>query len=306
MSRQWRLLSGRHITYAAIAIACVLTIPSLHAEAQQPAHVTILYDAFGPASALQKDWGFAALIEYGGRRILFDTGSDAGIFARNVKQLGVDLTRLDAAVISHRHGDHTTGLEVVIAANATVPIYAPQEGAFFGGGVPKEFLTRDSSVPANMRYFDGRDPDLLRSGTPWPRANFQIVTRTTEILPGFFVLTTRSDKPGTREMNELSLAVRTPKGLAVVVGCSHPGIEKILDAAAQIDTQLYTSIGGFHLVQTPPEEIERVAGLLHDTLKLQRVAPGHCTSEPGFAAIMRKFGDRFDQAGIGARLQLPR
>ena len=287
-------------------MACLFMMIPLQAEAQQPARVTILYDAFGPGSALQKDWGFAALIEYGGRRILFDTGNDAAIFARNVERLGVDLTRLDAAVISHRHGDHTTGLEVLIAANPPVPIYAPQEGAFFRGGAPKEFLARDASVPANMRYFDGKDPDALRSGTPWRRANFQIVTRTTEILPGFFVLTTRSDKPGTREMNELSLAVRTPQGLAVVVGCSHPGVEKILDAAAQIDKQLYTSIGGLHLVQTPREEIERVAAVLHDTLKLQRVAPGHCTSEPGFAAFIRKFGDRFDQAGLGATLQLPR
>jgi 7,8-dihydropterin-6-yl-methyl-4-(beta-D-ribofuranosyl)aminobenzene 5'-phosphate synthase len=107
-------------------------------------------------------------------------------------------------------------------------------------------------------------------------------------------------------MNEVSLAIRTPQGLAVVVGCSHPGVEKILDAAAQIDKQLYTTIGGFHLVLTPREEIERVAGVLHDTLKLQRVAPGHCTSEPGFAAFIRKFSDRFDQAGLGATLQLPR
>ena len=287
-------------------MACLLMMIPLQTEAQEPARVTILYDAFGPGSALQKDWGFAALIEYGGRRILFDTGNDAAIFTRNVERLGVDLTRLDAAVISHRHGDHTTGLEVLIAANPSVPIYAPQEGAFFGGGAPKEFLARDASVPANMRYFDGKDPDALRSGTPWPRANFQILTRTTEILPGFFVLTTKSDKPGTREMNELSLAVRTPQGLAVVVGCSHPGVEKILDAAAQIDKQLYTSIGGFHLVQTPREEIERVAAVLHDTLRLQRVAPGHCTSEPGFAAFIRKFGDRFDRAGLGATLQLPR
>lgn len=286
-------------------LACLMMIP-LQAEAQPPARVTILYDAFGPASALQKDWGFAALVEYGGRRILFDTGNDAAIFARNVERLGVDLTRLDAVVISHRHGDHTTGLEALSAANPEVPIYAPQEGAFFRSGAPKEFLARDASLPANMRYFDGQDPDALRSGTPWPRGNFHIVTRTTEILPGFFVLTTRSDKPGTREMNELSLAVRTPQGLAVVVGCSHPGVETILDAAAQIDKQLYTSIGGFHLVQTPREEIERVAAVLHDTLKLQRVAPGHCTSEPGFAAFIRKFGDRFDQAGLGATLQLPR
>ena len=285
-------------------VAFTLVVISRHANAQQPARVTILYDAFGPASALQKDWGFAALLEYGGRRILFDTGNDAAIFARNVKQLAVDLTRLDAVVISHRHGDHTTGLEVVVAANPRVPIYVPQEPAFFRGGAPKEFLARDPSLPRQMQYFEGKD-NALRSGTPWPQANFQMVRGTTEILPGFFVLTTRSEKAGTREMNELSLAIRSPKGLAVIVGCSHPGVENILVAAAQIDKQLYTTIGGFHLVLTPGEEIERVANMLHDTLGLQRVAPGHCTSEPGFAAFMRKFGDRFDQAGLGAVLQLP-
>ena len=290
----------------AIALACVLTMIPVQAAAQQPARVTILYDAFGPASTLQKDWGFAALIEYGGRRILFDTGNDAGIFARNVAHLRVDLSRLDAAVISHRHGDHTTGLETLIAANPAVAIYAPRESAFFKGGAPADFFARDASLPASMRYFDGKDPAAVRSGTPWPRGNFQIVTGTTEIFPGFFVLTTMSDKPGTREMNELSLAIRTSQGLAVVVGCSHPGIEKILDAAAQIDTQLYTAIGGFHLVQTPGAEVERIAGVLHDRLKLQRVAPGHCTSEPGFAAFIRRFGDRFDQAGLGVTLPLPR
>lgn len=290
----------------AFPVAFTLVMASVHADAQQPARATILYDAFGPASALQKDWGFAALVEYGGRRILFDTGNDAAIFARNVKQLGVDLTRLDAVVISHRHGDHTTGLEVVVAGNPGVPIYVPQEPAFFGSRVPQEFRARDPLLPPQMRYFEGRDPGVLRSGTPWPQANFQIVRGTTEILPGVFVLTTRSEKAGTREMNELSLAVRTPKGLAVIVGCSHPGVENILVAAAQVDKQLYTAIGGFHLVLTPGAEIERVASMLHDTLSVQRVAPGHCTGEPGFAAFMRRFGDRFDQAGLGAVLQLPR
>jgi 7,8-dihydropterin-6-yl-methyl-4-(beta-D-ribofuranosyl)aminobenzene 5'-phosphate synthase len=290
----------------AVAIAFVMVTSSFPANAQPPARVTILYDAFGPPSDLQKDWGFAALIEYNGRRVLFDTGNDAGIFARNVERLGVDLSRLDAAVISHRHGDHTTGLEVLIAANPTVPIYAPQEGAFFRGGAPAAFLARDPSIPVTMRYFDGKDPGEVRSGTPWRGGNFQIVTSTTEILPGFFVLTTRSDKTGTREMNEVSLAVRTPQGLAVLVGCSHPGVEKILDAAKQIDAQLYTAIGGFHLVMAPREEVDRVVSELHDTLKLRRVAPGHCTSEPGFAAFMRRFGDRFDQAGLGLTLPLPR
>jgi 7,8-dihydropterin-6-yl-methyl-4-(beta-D-ribofuranosyl)aminobenzene 5'-phosphate synthase len=289
----------------ATLIAASILLTSTAAAAQAPSRVTILYDAFGAAAGLQKDWGFAAFIEYGGRRILFDTGNDAGIFARNVKQLGVDLARLDAVVISHRHGDHTTGLETVIAANPGVPIYAPQEGAFFKGAVPTQFLVRDDSLPPDMRYFDGKPPDRLQSGTPWPKGNFRIVTKTTEIFPGFFAITTRSEKPGTREMNEVSLAIRTARGLVVVVGCSHPGVERILESAARIDARLYTTIGGFHLVQEPGQELERVSSLLHDTLKLQRVAPGHCTSESGFAAFMRKFGDRFDQAGLGTVLRLP-
>ena len=53
--------------------------------------ITVLYDAFGKTSTLTKDWGFAALIEYGGKRILFDTGNNAEIFAHNVEAKGIDL-----------------------------------------------------------------------------------------------------------------------------------------------------------------------------------------------------------------------
>jgi 7,8-dihydropterin-6-yl-methyl-4-(beta-D-ribofuranosyl)aminobenzene 5'-phosphate synthase len=49
------------------------------ASAQSEKRITILYDAFGPPSSLKMDWGFAALIEYNGRRILFDTGNNADI-----------------------------------------------------------------------------------------------------------------------------------------------------------------------------------------------------------------------------------
>jgi 7,8-dihydropterin-6-yl-methyl-4-(beta-D-ribofuranosyl)aminobenzene 5'-phosphate synthase len=160
------------LVIAAMVVGLAL-LPPAPADAQQAGRVTILYDAFGGPSALQKDWGFAALVEYGGRRVLFDTGNDAAIFARNVKQLGVDLSRLDAAVISHRHGDHTTGLEVLIATNPKVAIYVPREGAFFKGAVPMEFLAPDPTLPPNMRYFDGNPPGGLRGGTPWPRAIFR-------------------------------------------------------------------------------------------------------------------------------------
>ncbi len=274
-------------------------------NAQEAKRITILYDAFGAPSALVKDWGFAAFVEYGGKRILFDTGNDARVFEHNVKQLGIDLKRLDAVVISHRHGDHTSGLTYLLEVNSAVNIYAPQESSFFKAPMPLGFLAPYPGLPADLRYFDGKTPERLVSGTPWEKGKFEIVTKTIEISPGVFVLTTRSQKPGTLEMNEVSLAIHTPKGLAVVVGCSHPGVEKILEEAAKIDRRLYTVTGGFHLVLTSQEEIQRVATVLHDSLKIERVAPGHCTSEAGFAVFLDRFKERFDRAGLGRVISLP-
>jgi 7,8-dihydropterin-6-yl-methyl-4-(beta-D-ribofuranosyl)aminobenzene 5'-phosphate synthase len=287
------------------ALLLAATCACSASQAQTEKRVTILYDAFGPPSNLKLDWGFAALVEYGGKRILFDTGNNAKIFEHNVKELAVDLKQLDAVIISHRHGDHTSGLSYLLQVNPSVKIYAPVEAAQFKGPMPIAFLKREPGLPPTMSYYRGQNPEQFVSGSPWPDANFEIIRDQTEIFPGFFVLTTISEKPGTRDMNELSLAIRTPEGLAVIVGCSHPGIEKILGAAAKIDPQLYTATGGFHLVVTAPEEVERVAALLDETLKIKRVAPGHCTSEFGFQVFMSRFRDRFDQAGAGRTIALP-
>lgn len=278
----------------------------LPATAQSEQRITIVYDAFGPPSNnLKMDWGFAAFVEYGGRRILFDTGNNAKTFAHNIKELGIDLRRLDAVIISHRHGDHTSGLNHLLEVNPTVTIYAPQEGAYFKGKTPLVFLKREPGLPPSMSYYRGKEPETFVTGSPWQDANFEIIMENKEIFPGFFVLTTKSDKPGTRDMNELSLAIRTPEGLALVVGCSHPGVEKILEAASKIDTNLYTATGGFHLVVTPPEEVRRVASVLSDTLKIKRIAPGHCTGELGFKVLMEQFKDRFDQVGLGQTIKIP-
>jgi len=92
-----------------------------------PTTVTILYDAFGGGPGLVRDWGFAVLIEYQGKRILFDTGNNAAIFMQNADRLHVDLTKLDLVVVSHRHSDHAAGLSAVLRLNPDVPVYAPRE-----------------------------------------------------------------------------------------------------------------------------------------------------------------------------------
>jgi 7,8-dihydropterin-6-yl-methyl-4-(beta-D-ribofuranosyl)aminobenzene 5'-phosphate synthase len=126
------------------------------ASAQEsPARVTILYDAFGKPSSLKRGWGYSALVEYGGKRVLFDTGGNVDDFAYNVKTLGVDLTRLDFVVLTHRHGDHTSGLNHVLSVNPGVKIYTPVESAGFGTPTGPNLLKhrrrKVDSVPDDLR-----------------------------------------------------------------------------------------------------------------------------------------------------------
>src|ERR1700740_1486014 len=104
--------------------SCATPQPTPATTAVARARITVLYDAFGKDAAMTKDWGYSALVEINGKRILFDTGDDAAIFAKNVKAKGVDLTKLDFVVLTHRHGDHVSGLSYVLKVNPKVRIYA--------------------------------------------------------------------------------------------------------------------------------------------------------------------------------------
>jgi 7,8-dihydropterin-6-yl-methyl-4-(beta-D-ribofuranosyl)aminobenzene 5'-phosphate synthase len=94
---------------AGISSLISIAAPTRAAVPESKSQITILYDAFGIDSSMTKDWGFSALVEVAGKRILFDTGNDADIFAANVKANGVDLKTLDFVVLSHRHSDHMAG-----------------------------------------------------------------------------------------------------------------------------------------------------------------------------------------------------
>ena len=288
-----------------LTTSVLLLLPNV-AEAQAQNRITILYDAFGKPSALEKDWGFAALLEYGGRRILFDTGNNADTFAHNVKALKVDLKRLDFVVISHRHGDHTSGLNYLLSINPTVKIYVPKETyGVFGSSLPGTFYRRAESLPPELRYFGGAPPEVVHHGTPWMRAHFVYVESLTEVVPGIHLIPTVSQTPGTLELRELTLAVKTPKGLILATGCSHPGIEKILEASLAVDKHVHLIFGGLHLVTTPDPEVARIATALDERWQVDLIAPGHCTGEPAFAALRKAFGARYLYAGLGTILKLP-
>jgi 7,8-dihydropterin-6-yl-methyl-4-(beta-D-ribofuranosyl)aminobenzene 5'-phosphate synthase len=292
---------------AMLLAGCAATTSPPSAAGAEPskAQITVLYDAFGRSSAMQKDWGYAALIEYGGKRILFDTGNSSDLLAQNAKAKGIDLSKVDFVVMSHRHGDHMGGMAYLLSVNPKVKIYAPKEGfGVYGADLPSTFYRKDASLPPEQRYYDGAPPEVMRFGAAWPGANFQLIDKKTEIAPGIHLIALVSDKPGTLELRELSLAINTPEGMVIVVGCSHPGIDKIVEAAAKINPRIQFIAGGFHLVVSKDEEIEKIATALRDTYKVAYVAPGHCTGEPTFTALKKSFGDRYLYAGLGTSIVL--
>jgi 7,8-dihydropterin-6-yl-methyl-4-(beta-D-ribofuranosyl)aminobenzene 5'-phosphate synthase len=297
------------VAAAAVAIGLFATTTASHA-APKPASVeapriTVLYDAFGKDAAMTRDWGYSALVEIDGKRILFDTGDDATVLAHNAKAKGVDLAHLDFVVLSHRHSDHVSGLSTVLRANPHAVIYAPKEGfGIFGSDLPSAFYRKDESLPAEKRYYGGTPPATMKFGTLFPGADIRLIDKTTEVMPGITLIALVSDTAGTKELKELSLAIDTPDGVVLVVGCSHPGIEAIVAEAAKIDPHIHVVAGGFHLVAASDAAIASVVGALHDTWKIDFVAPGHCTGEPTFAALGKAFGERYLYAGLGAVLSL--
>ena len=296
---------------AAFGSALILTsyAPTQSRAAAAPVpvspRITILYDAFGKDSTMTKDWGYAALVEINGKRILFDTGDDPEILAKNAKAKGVDLKKLDFVVLSHRHGDHIGGFTFIRNVNPRIKVYAPKENfGVFGSDLPSTFYRKDASLPAEMRYYAGVPPVTMKFGTAFPGANIEMIDKTTEVAPGITLIALISDAPGTKELKELSLAINTAEGIVLVVGCGHPGIEAIVAEAAKINPHIHFIAGGFHLVVAQDPAIEKVAAALHDTYHVDYIAPGHCTGEPTFAALQKAFGDRYVYAGLGARLDV--
>ena len=284
-----------------VAVAALRAVPA----AAPSSRVTILYDAFGTAPAMRKDWGYSALVAHGGRRVLFDTGNNPEIFARNVRAAGVDLTRLDFVVLSHRHLDHAAGLGHLLRVNPNVTIYAPRESfGAFGSALPSTFYRKADSLPAAMRYYGGRPPDTMAFGSAWPAGRFVLVDSTRAVAPGVHLVSLVSEAAGTKELRELSLVLATPAGAVLVAGCSHPGIERIVQAASALGRPVHTAFGGFHLPAATDAEIERIAASLHDGYRVARLAPGHCTGEPAFYRFKRVWGDDYLYAGVGSVIPL--
>ncbi len=293
--------------------------------------ITNLYDAFGKdRPGLTRDFGFSALVTYGDKTILFDAGSNADIFQRNVEALGVDLQKIDFVVISHAHFDHLNGLDYVLSKNPKVKIYFPYD-IFWGAPVPFDATGMDpaakDALPPEMQYFEGGPTKFVirQSGRFWG-SNIEFIKKDTVIFPGISLIATGApymgyftkypnvnlvneqlaDAPADQstakfsELPELSLSLQTRAGEVVVVGCSHSTVQAIV-AEARAFTQRTIDLvcGGFHLLPFREPDIRALTATMQKDLGVQRVAPAHCTGHLGFKLFREAYGENYLFLGLG-------
>jgi len=315
-------------------IALLLLGPTLLLFAQSSAEhrpadqntILNMYDAFGyQKKGTVLDWGFSALIHYNGKTILFDTGNNADKFEHNVKALGVDLNQVDIAVLSHRHFDHISGFDYMLKVKPTVKAYLPADSAL---GAPIRFAfshdTKESlaGVPPEQLYFNGtiNSKDDFKPGDRFHGANQEFVPTSREIAPGIYLIATRSamqgdfnayppNEPGHPDLAgfpELSLALKTEKGIVLITGCSHSKVEEIIRAAKQYTGSSIELVeGGFHLLPYDADYISKIAHLMKNDLGVRRVAPAHCTGNLAFKIFRDLYEENYNYAGLESEVMFP-
>ncbi len=286
--------------------------------------ITNVYDAFGYENAkLTQDFGFSAVIQYNGKTILFDAGTNADIFQRHLEALGIDPKKIDVAIASHGHYDHIGGFDYLLSVNSNVKIYLPNDFFSFGAPMKFPFSSPEADIaeqlPKEQRYYGGtRDVGEVRpSGRFW-KANVEYVQQAKEILPGVTLIPTTSALMGTFikyppfdqqpqliGMPELTVAFATEKGEVVIAGCSHSTIETIVQEARKIlQKKIHLVAGGFHLIPYDRNYIEGLATRLQNEYGVESVAPAHCTGHLAFAIFREAFGDRYRFFGLGEEIKL--
>jgi 7,8-dihydropterin-6-yl-methyl-4-(beta-D-ribofuranosyl)aminobenzene 5'-phosphate synthase len=321
----------RLVSILALTAAIVSQTLASHAATQtKPASLGVVltnaYDAFGfKKNGLKHHFGFSTVVEYKGKTILFDAGTDARIFEGNLKSLKIDLRKVDVAVVSHGHYDHIGGFDYLLAVNPKVKIYLPND--FLSLGAPTRFPFRETepdvakTLPKEMQYFGGErgveGMVTVPTGRFW-RYNAEYLTEPKEVLPGVTVIPTTSKLMGTFikyppfennpqfvGMPELSVSFATESGEVILSGCSHSTIETIVQETQKVRKgKIHLVVGGFHLIPYGRDYIEGLAKRMKEEYEVESVAPAHCSGHLGFSIFQKVFGAKYRFFGLGERIHL--
>ncbi len=254
--------------------------------------------------------GFACYLETPSGNYLFDTGQGQTLVP-NARRLGKDLAAIEALLISHGHYDHTGGLPAVLEIRGSLDVY----------GHPEMFSVRYWEIEGRRCYL----------GIPFKRqyleslgARFHLSSDLVEVGPDIFMsgeiprrntfeqgdpqqLTVAGSGAVLRPdpvADDLSMVIRSPKGLILVVGCAHAGLVNILDYVVEQfpDEAIHAVVGGTHLGFAEDGQFEETLRAFKRT-GIEKVGVSHCTGLKKAARLSERLGERFFFANVGTVLE---
>jgi len=257
------------------------------------------------------EWGFAALVEADGTRILFDTGSRPDTVLGNARELGVDLAGVEEVILSHNHSDHTGGLLALRRALAerdprALSVAHVGRGIFWDRSNGKPGFEGMPAVKRAYEELGGRvvehaEPAQLHPGVwltgPVPRVHPE---RNWSLAPGARVLSpdglVEDDIPESQ-----SLVIDTDAGLVVISGCGHAGIVNTLEYARRAVrlAPVHAALGGFHLFRASDERVAWTADRLRE-MGLANLIGAHCTGIEAVFQLRERIGLTRKTAVVGA------
>ncbi len=233
------------------------------------------------------EWGFAALVEVDGRRILFDTGANEDTVQRNLKAMKLDLSDVEIVILSHNHDDHTTGLLPLRRQFAAKSPKALSK-VYGGTGIFYPRVTAGGQLSDRMA---GVKRDYEATG-----GSVIEVSKPIEILPGVWltgpvprvhpernwssvgkVRTSAGDVEDTVP-EDMTLVFQTAQGPVYLFGCGHAGVINTLEHARKtIDpAPVKAVIGGLHLFAADDKHLAWTAAQLKG-FGVQQLLGAHCT-----------------------------
>jgi len=267
---------------------------------------TILIDNIG-SGELQGEWGLSLHIQYNGKTFLLDTGA-SDRFLENAGRLGIEISEVDYAILSHAHYDHTNGLDAFLSVNSKAPVFLSplaEENCYAGLGFLSKYIGMPKGV-VGMHAERIRRPEgvtevcdgvyLVPHSTAGlgkiGRRNHLLVRRGYRYLPDDF-------------SHEQTLVFRTEKGLVLLNSCSHAGADVITEEVLNVfpGEHIAAYIGGLHLFRMSEQEVNAVADKLA-ACNIDRIYTGHCTGQKAFEILRARFGNRIAQFECGMEILL--
>ncbi len=273
------------------------------------ARITVLVENTAGGRGLLGEHGLSFWIEWGHKRILFDTGA-GHVLSPNASRLGVTLESADAIALSHGHYDHTGGLAGLLRSGWRPRVYAHpaafspkfsrgRNGAVREIGMP---ILNEPAVRERAELIHCTGPteigDGLHLSGPVPRrTDF-------EDTGGSFFLDSACRRADDL-IDDQAAFVAVPAGTIVILGCAHAGVINTLNYIRELTggRPIHTVLGGMHLPNADAEQMDRTVAELR-RLDVQRLMPAHCTGLPATARLWNEFPSRCAPCPVGTVVSL--